>query len=68
MLTHYVDLEVRMGVKEEQMCFLVTGLGNEDLILGYPGCLCLNPDSTGQMGQLTPSTSQLLSDRSTGGC
>ena len=36
MLTHYVDLEVRMRAKEEQMCFLVTGLGNEDLILGYP--------------------------------
>lgn len=36
MPTHYVDLEVCIGSKEEKMQFLVTGLGNEELILGYP--------------------------------
>jgi hypothetical protein len=35
-LTHFVDLEVRTGKQEEKMCFLVTDLGTEDLILGYP--------------------------------
>ena len=43
MLTHYVDLEVRTGTKEEQMCFLITGLGNEDLILGYPWLSTFEP-------------------------
>ena len=32
----FVDLEVRTGSKEEKMRFLITDLGNEDLILGYP--------------------------------
>ena len=36
MLTRYVDLSVRTGKREEDMRFLVTSLGNEDLILGYP--------------------------------
>ena len=36
MLTKYVDLSVQTGKKEETMCFLITSLGNEDLILGYP--------------------------------
>ena len=35
MLTQYVDLSVRTGTREEVMRFLITSLGNEDLILGY---------------------------------
>jgi hypothetical protein len=35
-LTHYVDLDVRTGKRDKQMRFLITDLGNEDLILGYP--------------------------------
>ena len=35
MLTHYVDLSIRMGKREETMRFLITSLGNEDLILRY---------------------------------
>jgi hypothetical protein len=42
-LTSFVDLEVRMGSKEEKMCFLVTDLGNEDLILGYPWLATFEP-------------------------
>ena len=36
MLTQYVDLSVQTGKWEETMRFLITSLGNEDLILGYP--------------------------------
>ena len=43
MLTHYVDLEVRTGAKDKQMRFLVMGLGNEDLILGYPWLSMFEP-------------------------
>ena len=35
-LTHCVDLEVCTGDRQEIMKFLVTDLGGEDLILGYP--------------------------------
>ena len=43
MLTQYVDLSIRMGKREETMQFLVTGLGNEDLILGYPWLTTFEP-------------------------
>ena len=43
MLTKYVDLSVRTGKQEEQMRFLVTSLGNEDLILGYPWLTTFKP-------------------------
>ena len=35
-LTHYIDLEVKMGDKKQKMHFLITDLGDDDLILGYP--------------------------------
>ena len=35
-LMHYVDLEVKTGDKNQKMHFLITDLGDDDLILGYP--------------------------------
>ena len=32
----YVNLSVQTGKKQNKMRFLVTDLGHEDLILGYP--------------------------------
>ena len=43
MLTQYVDLSVRTGKREETMQFLVTSLGNKDLILGYPWLTTFEP-------------------------
>ena len=42
-LTHCVDLEVRTGNRQEVMKFLVTDLGGEDLILGYPWLSTFEP-------------------------
>jgi hypothetical protein len=42
-LTSFVNLKVCTGSKEEKMCFLVTDLGNEDLILGYPWLAMFEP-------------------------
>ena len=42
-LTHCVDLEVRTGDRQEVMKFLVTDLGGEDLILGYPWLSTFEP-------------------------
>jgi hypothetical protein len=36
MITDYVDLNVQTGAQSDKMRFLVTDLGQEDLILGYP--------------------------------
>ena len=43
MLTRYVDLSIHMGKREEIMRFLVTSLGNKDLILGYPWLTTFKP-------------------------
>ena len=42
-LTHCVDLEVHTGERQEVMKFLVTDLGGEDLILGYPWLSTFEP-------------------------
>ena len=42
-LTHCIDLEVRTGDRQEVMRFLVTDLGGEDLILGYPWLSTFEP-------------------------
>ena len=42
-LTHCVDLEVHTGTWQEVMKFLVTNLGGEDLILGYPWLSTFKP-------------------------
>ena len=43
MLSKYVDLAIRTGQQEETMRFLITSLGNEDLILGYPWLMTFEP-------------------------
>ena len=58
MLTKYVDLSVRMGKREETMRFLVTSLGNEDLILGYPWLTTFEPQFNWANGVI--DTSHLL--------
>ena len=39
----YVDLSVQTGKKQNKMRFLVTDLGHEDLILGYPWLATFEP-------------------------
>ena len=42
-LTHCIDLEVHTGTQQEVMRFLVTDLGGEDLVLGYPWLSTFEP-------------------------
>ena len=42
-LTHYVDLEVKTGSEKQKMRFLITDLGDDDLILGYPWLSTFEP-------------------------
>jgi hypothetical protein len=43
MISDYVDLNVQSGIKGTKMRFLVTDLGLEDLILGYPWLAYFEP-------------------------
>ena len=42
-LTHYMDLEVKTGDERQKMRFLITDLGDDDLILGYPWLSTFEP-------------------------
>ena len=43
LLTNYIDLEVQTKNKHQLMRFLVTNLGGEDIILGYPWLAMFEP-------------------------
>jgi hypothetical protein len=42
-ITHYVDLQVRVGAKVQDMRFLVTDIGEDEIILGYPWLVAFQP-------------------------
>ena len=42
-LTHYVDLDVQTNGIHKEMRFLLTDLGGEDIILGYPWLTTFEP-------------------------
>ena len=42
-ITEYMDLSIQMGKKQNKMRFLITDLGHEDLILGYPWLATFEP-------------------------
>jgi hypothetical protein len=43
MLTHYCELRVRQGDKEQVQTFFITNLGMDCVILGYPWFRDFNP-------------------------
>ena len=46
LLTDYINLEVQTKNERKIMCFLVTDLGGEDIILGYPWLATFEPPIT----------------------
>ena len=62
-LTHYVDLEVKTGSEKQKMRFLVTDLGDDDLI---PGCQPSSQNSVGTRVLSTLDSSPSLYAPSTG--
>jgi hypothetical protein len=42
-ITHYTDLEVQMGDQTQMMCFFLTNLGKQKVILGYPWFAAVQP-------------------------
>jgi hypothetical protein len=43
MITHYVDLQVDTNRSSREMRFLVTNIGKEDVLLGYPWLSAFEP-------------------------
>ena len=42
-IKYFVDLQVRVGSKIEEMKFLVTDLGEDEIVLGYPWLVAFQP-------------------------
>ena len=42
-ITHFVDLQVRCGTEIKDMKFLVTNLGEDEIVLGYPWLAAFEP-------------------------
>ncbi len=42
-ITHYITLSITTGGVQKQIQFLVTNIGNEDVILGYPWMAAFEP-------------------------
>ena len=55
LITNYVDLSVQTGKKRAKMRFLITDLGNEDLILGYPWLANFEPKFSWSEGVIDTS-------------
>ena len=53
-VTRYVDLSVTTNQKERQMRFLVSDIGRENLILGYPWLAAFEPRFKWKEGTLDP--------------
>lgn len=51
-ITNYVEVNLRVGGHEEQTRFSVTGIGEDDLILGLPWLRRHNPSLNWRKGQM----------------
>ncbi len=49
-ITHYVDLDIQTYGRQKTVWFLVTNIGNEDLILGYPWMATFEPQFVWEKG------------------
>src|SRR6266702_4798025 len=49
-ITHYITLDIQTGGIQKQIQFLVTNIGNEDIILGYPWMAAFEPQFTWKNG------------------
>jgi hypothetical protein len=43
MITHFLDLNVQTNGINKEMCFLVTDIGHEEILLGYPWLATFEP-------------------------
>src|SRR6266581_7636200 len=51
-ITHYIILDIQTGGIRKTIQFLVTNIGNEDIILGYPWMVAFEPKFTWKQGAI----------------
>src|SRR6266850_4344765 len=51
-ITHYVPFHIRHNERQEKAVFFVTGLGQDQIILGYPWLEQFNPDIDWENGKI----------------
>ncbi len=51
-ITHYTTLDIQTGGTRKTIQFLVTNIGNEDIILGYPWMAAFEPKFTWKYGAI----------------
>jgi len=51
-ITHYIPLHIQHNGRREKAIFFVTGLGNDQIILGYPWLEQFNPDINWENGKI----------------
>ena len=53
-VTHFVNLSVETHRKKKEMCFLISDIGREDAILGYPWLAAFKPWFSWTHGTINP--------------
>src|SRR6266702_782919 len=51
-ITHYVDLDIQTNRTRKMIRFLITNIGNEDVILGYPWMAVFEPQFLWRTGTI----------------
>jgi len=51
-ITHYVDLDIQTNGIRKKLRFLVTNIGNESIILGYPWMAIFEPQFIWKKGEI----------------
>jgi hypothetical protein len=54
MITHYLNLNVVTKGIHKEMCFLITDIGREDILLGYPWLATFEPKFNWQSATMAP--------------
>ncbi len=52
-ITHYTVLDIQTGRDRQQIQFLITNIGNEDIILGYPWMVAFEPQFSWKNGVIS---------------
>src|SRR6266702_969555 len=59
-ITHYITLNVQTSGIQKQIQFLVTNIGNEDIILGYPWMAAFEPQFSWKNGVINEKTLPII--------
>ncbi len=52
-ITHYVDLDIQTGGIRKKIRFLITNVGSEEIVLGYPWMATFEPQFTWHDGTIS---------------